>query len=84
MASIIDGYCCLKNKTNESKWVKTIPILHETSFNSLTNRQSLDKCSLTDKMSNSNSQEFNRSILTRTANSAHILSESDDLGKGTG
>lgn len=76
MASIIDGYCCLKNKSTESRWIKT-PVLPDLK---VFNRQSFDKSSLVDKMSHSNSAEFNRSILTRTANSAHILSESDELG----
>ncbi len=55
MASIIDGYCCLKTKSKESKWVK---IFQSTS----TNRLSFEKYSLSEKISMSDSQELNKSI----------------------
>ena len=58
MASIIDGYCCLKNKSTDSKWIKT-PVLPDLKA---FNRNSFDKSSLVDKISHSNSQEFNKSI----------------------
>lgn len=56
MASIIDGYCRLKTKSTESKWIK-----YEKALSSV-KRRSFDKCSLSDQISNSNSQEFNKSI----------------------
>lgn len=62
MASIIDGYCGLKNKSTESKWVRAPSMTFEKENYKLANRQSYDKLSYHEKLSNSNSQEFNRSI----------------------
>ncbi len=63
MASIIDGYCSLINKSTESIWIKSTNSLTENLKNppNYYKRFSNDH----EKMSNSNSQEFNKSITSR-------------------